>query len=503
MKSKNRGLAENNNVGSKLDGEQLLLPFNTASYQELPAAGYRNGTSLNNDGSNGNYWSATLNEDNNYNNAWNLNFNNGNYNSNNNYNRNNGLSVRPVEITDTVATPSKTPYRLSREQLLVDLFKAYKDARHHKRKTCKQVEFEIDMERKLVELRNDLWYRRYVPGASVCFVINDPKKREIFAAEFRDRIVHHLYYNYTSPIFERTFIADSYSCRKGKGTHYGVRRLVAHIRSCSNNYRKKCYVLKCDIKGYFMNINRSRLLRICNETLVRMSNHQSDKQGLKWVEVIDYDFVNYLSEVIILNDPVDNCIVKGDKNGWRDLPESKSLFKTSKGCGVPIGNLTSQLFSNVYMNVFDQFVKRKCGQCHYGRYVDDAYVVSCEKWRLRKLIGDFDMFLRSSLGLTLHPDKTMIKNIEYGVEFLGVYVKPFREYVRNSTKCRIKHSVSRLDGVHGKKLECSVNSYLGVLSHYKSYNIRKDLFKGNKCLNLQGCFNETLTKYKVMSLRLN
>lgn len=497
MKSENRGLAENNSIGSKLDGEQLLLPFNTASHQELPAAGNRNGTSLNNDGSNGNYWSATLNEDNNYNNAWNLNFNNGNYNSNNNYNRNNGHSVRPVEIADTVATPSKQPYKLTSEQLLVDLFKAYKDARRHKRKTRKQVEFEMDMERKLVELRDDLWNRQYKPGASVCFVITDPKKREIFAAEFQDRIVHHLYYNYTSPIFERTFIADSYSCRKGKGTHYGVKRLAAHIRSCSNNYRRRCYVLKCDIKGYFMNINRRRLLRICNDTLANMANHQSDRKGLKWVEVVDYDFINYLSEVIILNDPVDNCIVKGGEADWRDLPESKSLFKTSKGCGLPIGNLTSQLFSNVYMNLFDQFVKRRCGQKYYGRYVDDAFVVSQEKWRLRKLVDEFGRFLHSVLGLTLHPDKTVIKNAEYGIEFLGVYVKPFREYVRNSTKCRIIHSLNCIESVHSKRLECSVNSYLGILSHFKSYKLRRKLFCDNSRLISNGVFDESLTKYRI------
>lgn len=497
MKSENRGLAENNSIGGKLDGEQLLLPFNTACHHELPAAGNRNGTSLNNDGSNGNYWSASLNEDNNGNNAWNLNFNNGNYNSNNNYNRNNGLTVRPVEIANAATSPSITPYRLTREQLLVDLFTAYKDARRHKRKTMKQVEFEMDMERKLVELRDELWNRRYVPGASVCFVINDPKKREIFAAEFRDRIVHHLYYNYTSPIFERTFIADSYSCRKGRGTHYGVRRLVSHIRSCSDNYKYKCYVLKCDIKGYFMNIDRDRLLRICDATLGKMSCHMSGRKGLRWIEVVDYDFVGYLGRVIILNDPVENCIIKGREDDWKDLPHSKSLFKTSKGCGLPIGNLTSQLFSNVYMNVFDQFVKRICRQRHYGRYVDDAYVVSREKWRLRELAGVFDRFLRSTLGLRLHPHKTMIKNAEYGIEFLGVYVKPFREYVRNGTKCRVMSAVKRIGGVYGKRLECSVNSYLGILAHYKSYSLRKMIFCRNGSLLSRGAFDISLTKFKI------
>ncbi|MBQ7941988.1 MAG: RNA-directed DNA polymerase [Muribaculaceae bacterium] len=498
-KIKSCGVAENNSIGNRLCEKQLLLPFNTACRQEEPAAGNRNGTSLNNAGSYGYYWSGSLNESNS-NNAWNLNVNiNGNHNVNNNNNRKYGHSVRPDrEIARSVPVSSYKRYELTKEQLLVDLFRAYKDARRHKRRKIKQVEFEMDMETRLVELRDELWDRTYRPGASMCFIIKEPKKREVFAAEFKDRIVHHLYYNYASPVFERTFIEDSYSCRKGKGTHFGVKRLVSHIRSCSDNYRRNCYVLKCDIKGYFMNIDRKRLLKICNESLDRMAFHESNTRGKKWAEIVDFEFVKYLGEVIILNDPVENCILKGSETDWNGLPESKSLFKTAKGCGLPIGNLTSQLFSNVYMNVFDRFVKRQCGQYHYGRYVDDAYIVNESKQELRSLIDVLRLSLKDKLGLKLHPDKTTIQKVGYGVEFLGVYVKPYREYVRNSTKIRIRKAVNGLLGATREKMEHSVNSYLGIMGHCRSYNLRRKIFCSNASIMSNGNFDTSMKKYRKL-----
>ena len=487
-------MAENKSSGNKPCTQQLLLPFSTACRQEASAAGNRNGTSLNNAGSNGNYWSGTLNEDNS-NNAWKLNFNSGNHNLNNN-NRYNGFTVRPVEeIAQSGSVSVDKVYRLSKLQLLVDLFRAYKDARKHKRKTVKQVEFEMDMEQNLVELRDELWNRTYKPGRSVCFIICEPKKREIFAAEFRDRIVHHLYYNYTCELFERTFIADSYSCRRNKGTHYGIRRLVHHIRSCSGNYKNKAYILKCDIKGYFMNIDRRKLLKICENTLDRMACHKSDAGGKKWVEIIDYDFIKYLGREIILNDPVENCIVKGRQTDWDDLPASKSLFKTAKGSGLPIGNLTSQLFSNVYMNLFDQYIKRQCRERHYGRYVDDAYIVSCNKAGLRHIIDVADEYVYKVLGLKLHPDKTYIKRADYGFEFLGVYVKPYRVYIRNSTKKRIANAISSLKYREDVNIPHVVNSYLGILSHCRSYGIRSGIFADNRFLNGYGSFDGLLLKF--------
>lgn len=495
-RSESRGAAGNNSTGGEPCGEQLSLPFNTACCRELPAAGYRNGSSLNNAGSNGNYWTGTLNSGNS-NNAYELNFNsdNHNVNNNNNNNRYNGQSVRPVrEITDTAPAPSSKPYRITKERLLLDLLRAYKDARRRKRGRRPQIEFELEMERRLVDLRDEIWERRYRPGRSACFVIDDPKKREIFAAGFRDRVVHHLYYNYTSPLYERVFIADSYSCRKGKGTHYGVNRLAHHVRSCSDNYRYVCYVLKCDIRGYFMNIDRRRLLEISEATLDKMASHQSDEPGKRWIEKIDYELVKYLGEVIILNNPVDNCAIKGRADDWAGLPASKSLFASGENRGLPIGNLTSQLFSNVYMNLLDQYVKRECGRAHYGRYVDDVYVVGRDKGELGCLRRSIGEFLERELGLELHPDKTSVINAAQGVGFLGVYVKPYRNYVENATKRRMSRKIRRLGPGRGVNVVHSVNSYLGILRHVKSYGLRRRLFGGNRYLSQVGTFDRWMLR---------
>ena len=260
-----------------------------------PAAGNGNDSNLNNPGSNGNYWSSTPNSDNS-NNAWNLNFNSGNFNRNNN-NRNNGFPVRPLRAL-AAASADDTPHRL-----LEDLYRAYLAARRHKRGKGYQVRFEMNQERELVRLRDELLARRYEPRPSSCFIIHDPKMREVFAAEFRDRVVHHLFYNYTHEIFERTFIADSYSCVKGRGTHYGIARLKHHIRSCSQNWNRSCSVLKLDIKGYFMHINRDILYARCREILDRAGA----RGGPGVFGGASAEFVIYLLEKICLLNPREDC----------------------------------------------------------------------------------------------------------------------------------------------------------------------------------------------------
>jgi len=154
-----------------------------------------------------------------------------------------------------------------KKQLIEDLFQAYYDARRNKRSKKDVIEFEMNYERNLFVLADDIWSGKYQPGPSVCFIVDKPVKREIFAASFRDRIVHHLIYNNINPIFERKFINDSYSCRIGKGTSYGIKRLSHFIRSCSENYKKDCYVLKLDLKGYFMSINKKILHDKITKTL--------------------------------------------------------------------------------------------------------------------------------------------------------------------------------------------------------------------------------------------
>lgn len=443
--------------------------------ESVPAAGYRNGSSLNNAGSNGNYWSSTPNESN-TNNAYELNFNSSNHNVNWN-NRNNGRSVRPVsELTPSAPSGGARRFSITPEQLLRDLYRAYRDARKHKRGRSYQLRFEFYLEDNLVNLRDELLEGRYSPRPSTCFIIHDPKMREVFAADFRDRIVHHLFYNYTHVLFERTFIADSYSCIEGRGTHYGIDRLRHHIRSVSAGYSRPCYVLKVDVRGYFMHIDRTRLMRICRQTLAKMKHRSSDTEGRSWGEVLDYPFVDYLLECIVHADPLRQCRLLGSPDDWHGLPREKSLFFAAEGCGLPIGNLSSQLFSNIYMNLFDQYAKRSLGCRHYGRYVDDAYIVSGSRDFLKSLLAPMARFLESELGLTLHPHKSRIFDVRQGVEFLGAYHKPFRTYVSHSSLRRMKCKAFSLPADDGRLLQSAVNSYLGVLSHYDSYCLRRVLF---------------------------
>lgn len=370
--------------------------------------------------------------------------------------------------------------KLSREQLLCDLRQAYYDARRHKRNRRYQLAFEANLDVNLLTLRDELFNRSYSAGPCTCFLVKDPKLREVFAAQFRDRIVHHLYYNYTHRMLERTFIADSYSCIKGRGTHYGIDRLERHIRRVSDNWRHPCYVLKMDIRGYFMHINRDRLLEITLGQLGRMSRRRVSKDmEYRWCDVVELEFVKWLSREIILLNPIDDCKVQGSREEWCDLSHDKSLFHSPRGCGLPIGNLTSQLFSNVYLNELDQFIKRNLGCKHYGRYVDDFFVVSNDREWLRQLIPRVRKFLSDKLSLRLHEGKVRIYDAGYGVEFLGAFLKPYRRYISNSTLRRMKKKLYNLEEETDVERLCSrVNSYIGVLGHYCTMCLQAVMWEG-------------------------
>ena len=449
----------------------------------LPAAGNRNGTSVNNVGSNGNYWSSTYN---NSNNAYNLNFNSGNVNPQNNNNRNNGFSVRLACPAENNPKPffSSLSWRnvskilsmtLTREQLMDDLMAAYLDARRHKRNKPYQLRFEANLRHNITYLCDALMRRDYRALPSDCFIITEPKKREVFAAHFRDRVVHHLYYNYTHRLFERTFIHDCYSCIKGRGTHFGINRLRQHVISESRNYTRPCHVLKMDIRGYFMSINRQRLLEISLASLENMAGHKVGKyRNTLWADVVDMDFLRYLTREIVLLDPTKDCRIIGKPSEWAGLPREKSLFHSPKGCGLPIGNLTSQLYSNVYLNEFDQFMKRQMHCTHYGRYVDDFYVVGHDRAWLESLVKPASGFLAERLGLTINDGKTEILPVERGIEFLGGFVLPHRVYISRGTLLRMDEKLFALEqSTDRDHIAKALNSYCGVLSHWDSFNVRQ------------------------------
>ena len=387
---------------------------------------------------------------------------------------------------------------MTRDQLLEDLHQAYFDARRHKRNKPYQRRFEANLEKNLESLCDDLLNRTYKPLPSDCFIITDPKRREVFAAHFRDRIVHHLYYNYTHAMFERTFIEDSYSCIKGRGTHFGINRMRQHILKESQNFKYPCYVLKMDIRGYFMSINREKLLKICIASLESMGKHRIGKyHRTLWEQQVDMDFIRYLTRVIVLLDPTVQCRIIGNRSEWDDLPHDKSLFHSADGCGLPIGNLTSQLFSNVYLNVFDQFVKRELHCKHYGRYVDDFYVVSCDREWLESLIPIISEFLSDTLALTVHEGKILINDVRRGVEFLGAYVLPYRTYVSRTTLERMDAKLAVLEEEKDfRHLTCALNSYCGVLGHGSNFKARERMLLGRHHFTDYGCFDWEVRHYR-------
>ncbi len=267
------------------------------------------------------------------------------------------------------------------------------------------------MSENLIELYRDIRSRRYRIGKSVCFIVCDKVKREIFAASFRDRIVHHLLFNYLNPLLEPTFIEDSYSCRKGKGTLYGGKRLYQYMKEAVVE-SGTAYVLKLDIKSYFLNINK--------DILFDMVSCRMDRADVL------YETMLYLLKQVIYNDPTRRCWFKGDWSDWNDLPESKSLFNAPSNCGLPIGNLTSQLFSNVYLSALDDYITKSLGFRYYGRYVDDFYMIHPDKKRLLDAIPKIRYFLKSELNLRLHPNKVYIQNCLKGVSFVGYYITPLK-----------------------------------------------------------------------------
>ena len=359
---------------------------------------------------------------------------------------------------------------------LEEMFAAYYDCRRNKRKTFNALEFEGDFEHRLIELWRQINNRTYYPGKSIAFIVNKPVKREIFAADFRDRIVHHLVINKLMPLFEALFIRDSYSCRAGKGTMYGVRRIEEFVRECSGNYQKDCYILKMDIQSFFMSINKDILYKRL-EKFIRRYYHAVDKEVILG-----------LVKIIVYHCPQQNCNIKGKRSNWDGLPASKSLFKADNLHGLPIGNLSSQVFANFYMDAFDKYVKNELKVKYYGRYVDDFVIVHPDKQFLIKIQDKLRRFIAEKLGLRLHPRKVYLQHFSKGVKFIGAVVKPGRVYIANRTKGNLYRKIETFNAVAAKNAAyaeqaehfvSSINSYLGFMLHYSTYKIRRKMLWKN------------------------
>ncbi len=353
-------------------------------------------------------------------------------------------------------------------RLQLALFTAYLEARRGgKRATRDEQLFELNADENLKLLRKDILNKTYRPSRSTAHIIYNPVIREIFAATFRDRVVHHLIFDTVYEWWDRRMIEDAYSCRVGKGTLYGIKRLDHHIRSVSHNYAKKTYVVKLDIQGYFMSLPRRELY---GRAVWGLNRQFKGKETSR-----EYEVMKFLWQTTIFDDPIHGVRRKGDLTGWDKLPASKSLFGQPAGRGIVIGNLTSQLLSNIYLDQLDRFIVYELGYKHYGRYVDDFYIVVSEEQlpQLKKDLKAIEEFLKLK-QLTLHPKKRMIRKIEQGVPFLGAVVYPNHivpgKRITKNTRIACEEVMA---GIRGEE---SIVSYLGHAKYLNSVRMLKRNF---------------------------
>jgi hypothetical protein len=378
-----------------------------------------------------------------------MNWNNSNVNRNNN-DKTNLFSVRCLRDCDGEEAGNRPP------PLFLELHKAYRDARRNKRGTANQLKFERNLETELLSLERELQNFNYELRPSVCFINELPVKREIIAADFRDRVIHHFLYNRIYSTFDRKFIYDSYSCRVGKGTLFGINRARRFLRSCASakaanvcgGICNDVWVLRLDIQGFFMAIDR----KILYDLLMKEDCCSRDP------------LTQFLIHKIVFNNPLKGATFRSLPSAWDDLPRDKSLMGSAPNCGLPIGNLTSQLFANVYLNPLDHFVKREMKMKFYGRYVDDMILIHNDKRVLWDAISRVRDFLSKELRLTLHPQKIKLQNANKGFAFLGAYIYPHRisagrRIIRNFKQCLY------IPAPDFEKQNRRIQSYLGMVLH--------------------------------------
>lgn len=277
----------------------------------------------------------------------------------------------------------------------------------------------------ILSLHRDLVSKTYQHSLYEAFNVSDPKPRSIHKASVRDRLLHHALYSNLYPFFDRTFITDSFSCRKWKGTHKAMDRFRAFSYKVSKNHTKTAWVLKGDIRKFFASIDHGILMGIIGRYIP------------------DQDIKELLWKII-------------------------SSFSVKEGVGLPLGNLTSQILVNIYMNEFDQFIKHKLKAKYYIRYADDFVILSDDKAHLENIIPQIQDFLWNKLRLELHPNKLYIKTVASGVDFLGWVLFPDHRVLRTITKKRMFRGIKRKQGK-----EETVQSYLGITQHGNGYKLRK------------------------------
>ena len=441
------------------------------------------------------YWSSSENSQ--YN-SWYVYFYNGHFISNGKYNSN---VVRAVAALDN--------------DYVEGWFDALDDCCKHKKMSSQCVMYRLSWHLDILNLAYEVPSRTYHPTTSICFVVTRPKLREVFAANFRDRIVQHWLCLRLEPLFEQRFVEQgnvSFNCRTGFGTLACVNKIARDTNVISEGYTKEAWHGQFDVQGFFMSIDCEVLLKYLLPFIKEKWSYWDRTPYEK-----DLDLVLWLTEVIIRHRPQDDCIRKGNLRLWKYLPKNKSLFHTKPMRGEPIGNLTSQLFANFYMSIFDAWAIKEAKKrgATYTRFVDDFVFVCRTKEDAMYFRQQSREKLRLLLRIRMHPDKVYIQEVKKGIKVVGSVIKPSRSYLANRTvfgflqaikeleaACTINHKgeITIEEGMAIERKVKSINSYMGFLIHHKSYAIRVQAFSQMKNF-WKYCYVKG--NYKVVKLKKN
>ena len=322
------------------------------------------------------------------------------------------------------------------------VFEAYYDCRKAKRRSLSAIEFEVNLEKNLMELYHDLRSGAWEPSPATVFAISYPRPREVWAAAFRDRIVHHLIYRAIGPMFERAFIHDSCACIKGRGTLYAANRLTTHLLRATQNWTRPAFVLKADVANFFGSIRQDILYRLLERK-------------------VQNEFLLDTLAKLVFQDVRVGAVRNCTEKQLSIVPPHKSLFNTRPRTGLAIGNLSSQFFANVYLDTVDQHLKRNFEIMHYVRYVDDMAAVHESPSALLDAAEGIRERL-CALGMRLAEHKTAIYPAEKGIDFVGRVIRPYHMSGRAKThRC----ALAKIEKLPESALWKSCNSYLGLYRH--------------------------------------
>lgn len=397
-------------------------------------------------------------------NSWNLNFGNGNI--NNNYNKYNSNYVRPCTAS------------VEYQKILESIWEAYEDCLKGKKSSPQALEYIPTAAEDIPLLAWEVYTMIYKPSTSTCFMVTFPKLREVFAAAFRDRIIHHWICTRLLPLFEDRCheLGDvSHACRKGYGTKTAVAQVQEGMIRVSDHLQKEAWIYKGDIVGFFMNINKTILWNMLEDLIKRKYTGE------------DADTLLYLVRITVFHHPEKCCTIQSPIEMWQYIRKDKSMFYIDDNLGEPIGNLTTQLFAGYYNSFIDEFIEElfRGKNYSYTRSVDDFVIICDDRIFLRNAIRQISYFTSAQLGIECHKDKIYFQPVSHGVRFLGMYIYAHRKYIINRTIGRfidkanicLKECQNGMTEIRAEYWAQVFNSYFGFLVQGNEYRKRTEIFE--------------------------